>query len=97
MKQFILSLIVLIASPAHAKDKPTGTASILKSAPPAASQAKKIFKKTELHQFAGSKLKGQLKKPDLSYIYQRKGLRAEQIVNVPENFDQEIAVGAGQF
>lgn len=62
-----------------------------------AKPVKKIYKKTESHQFSGAKLKGQLKKPDLSYIYQRKGLRAEQIVNVPENFDAEINAGAGQF
>lgn len=57
----------------------------------------KTYKKSEEHQFVGSKLKGQLKKPELSYIYQRKGLRAERIVNVPENFDEEILSGAGQF
>jgi hypothetical protein len=41
--------------------------------------------------FQGLKLKGQLKKPDLSYIYKRKGIRAEKIVNIPENFNDEIA------
>lgn len=39
--------------------------------------------------FSGLKLKGQLKKPDLSYIYKRKGLRADQVVDVPEDFNQE--------
>ena len=63
----------------------------------AAKPVKKIYKKTESHLFSGSKLKGQLKKPDLSYIYQRKGLRAEQIVNVPENFDAQIKSGAEQL
>lgn len=58
---------------------------------------KKVYKKTESHMFSGSRLKGQLKKPDLSYIYQRKGLRAEQIVNVPENFDAQINSGAEQL
>ena len=55
------------------------------------------FKKTESHRFSGLKLKGELKKPDLSYFYQRKGLRAEQIVNIPEHFNEEIAHGASQF
>ncbi len=54
-------------------------------------------KKSETQKFSGLKLKGQLKKPDLSYIYKRKGLRAEQIVNIPENFNEEIIQGEGQF
>jgi hypothetical protein len=58
---------------------------------------KLIFKKSESHQFSGSKLKGRLKKPELSYIYERKGLKQEQIVNIPENFNQEILNGASQF
>lgn len=41
------------------------------------------------HQFQGLKLKGQLKKPDLTYIYKRKGIRAEKILNIPENFNDE--------
>ena len=56
-----------------------------------------VFKKSESYQFSGSKLKGRLKKPELSYIYKRKGLRQEQIVNIPENFNDEILNGAGQF
>lgn len=47
--------------------------------------------------FRGLRLKGRLKKPDLAYIYKRKGLRGEQIVNVPENFNNEIMQGIGQF
>jgi len=58
---------------------------------------KKIYKEKESHRFAGAQLKGRLKKPDLTYIYQRKGLRAERIVNVPENFNDEILAGAQQF
>ncbi len=61
-------------------------------AKPAAEQ-----KKSETQKFSGLQLKGQLKKPDLSYIYKRKGLRAEQIVNIPENFNEEIIEGQGQF
>ena len=56
-----------------------------------------VYKKSETHKFSGLRLKGQLKKPDLSYIYKRKGLRAEQIVNIPENFNEEIIRGEGQF
>ncbi len=65
--------------------------------PLSASPPKKVFKTTETHQFSGSKLRGQLKKPELSYIYQRKGLRAERIVNIPEDFNEEIISGAGQL
>jgi hypothetical protein len=56
-----------------------------------------VMKKIETHKFSGLKLKGEIKKPDLSYIYQRKGLRVEQIVNIPEDFNQEIIHGAEQF
>lgn len=54
-------------------------------------------KVSETQVFSGLKLKGQLKKPDLSYIYKRTGLRTEQIVDIPENFDDEIIQGAGTF
>jgi hypothetical protein len=47
--------------------------------------------------FSGLKLQGQLKKPDLSYIYKRRGLKAEQIVNIPEDFNEEIVQGASRF
>ncbi len=47
--------------------------------------------------FSGLKLKGQLKKPDLSYIYKRKGLRADQVVDVPEDFNREIIDSALSF
>jgi hypothetical protein len=60
-------------------------------------QPKVIYKKNETHQFTGLKLKGQLKKPELSYIYKRKGLRSEKIVNIPEDFNEEIIQGAGKF
>ena len=63
-------------------------------APP---QPKIIYRKSERHEFSGTKLKGNLKKPELSYIYERKGLRQEQIINIPENFDDEIIDGAGQL
>jgi hypothetical protein len=63
----------------------------------AADAPKIVYKKSEEHKFSALKLRGQLKKPDLSYIYKRKGLRAEQIVNIPENFNQEIREGADQF
>lgn len=53
-------------------------------------QTRVIFKKSESHKFSGLKLKGQLKKPELSYIYQRKGIKSEQIVDIPENFNEEI-------
>lgn len=58
---------------------------------------KVVFRRQETHKFSGLKLSGQLKKPDLGYIYKRKGLRAEQIVDIPENFNDEINQGAGQF
>lgn len=60
-------------------------------------QPKVVYKKSEEHKFSALKLKGQLKKPDLSYIYKRKGLRNEQIVNIPESFNSQIVEGADQF
>lgn len=56
-----------------------------------------IYKKSERHQFSGSKMKGQLKKPELSYIYERKGVRQEQIINIPKDFNDEIIDGAGKL
>jgi hypothetical protein len=62
-----------------------------------AEKKKSEIKRTQTESFSGLKLKGQLKKPDLSYIYKRTGLRTEQIVDIPENFDDEIIQGAGTF
>jgi hypothetical protein len=58
---------------------------------------KVIYRKEEKHQFQGSKLKGQIKKPDLTYIYRRQGLRAEKILKIPDNFDDEVLFDASQF
>lgn len=63
----------------------------------AAAEDKVIFRKTEKHRFQGSKLKGQIKKPDLTYIYRRQGLRAEKILKIPEDFNDEILFDASQF
>ena len=57
----------------------------------------KVYKKSESHQFTGLKLKGELKKPELSYIYKRKGLRAEKIVNIPQDFNEKIFEAGRQF
>lgn len=56
-----------------------------------------VPKKTESHKFGGLSLKGQLKKPELGYIYKRRGLRQEQIINIPDDFNGEILQGAGKF
>lgn len=64
---------------------------------PKATKVKEVPKKVESHKFSDLKLKGQLKKPELSYIYKRKGLRSEQIVDIPENFNEKILQGAGRF
>lgn len=74
--------------------KPTADSTIT---PPPSENVQYIYKKSETLQFSGSKLKGQFKKPDLSYIYERKGLRQEQIVHIPENFNKEIINAASEF
>ena len=56
-----------------------------------------VYKKSETHKFSGLKLKGEFKKPDLSYIYQRKGIRSEQIVDIPEDFNKEIREDGQRF
>ena len=56
-----------------------------------------VPKKTESHKFGGLNLRGQLKKPELGYIYKRRGLRQEQIINIPDDFNGEILQGAGKF
>jgi len=87
----LFAALLLAASNATAEEKKA------KPAAPPPGEPKVIYKPTESHTFQGLKLKGQLKKPDLSYIYKRTGLRSEQIVDIPENFDDEIIQGAGQF
>jgi hypothetical protein len=62
-----------------------------------AQKEKVIFKKKETYRFSGLKLKGQYKKPELSYIYQRKGIRSEQIIDIPENFNDKIREGVKKF
>jgi hypothetical protein len=88
--QLALSLAILIATSLSAAEVDTSEPNI---------EAPKRFvpRSVEKQEFTGLTLKGQLKKPDLSYIYKRQGLRAEQIVNIPENFNDEIIEGAGEF
>lgn len=74
----------------RADDPPSGEAA-------ADPKKKVVFKKSESHKFGGLSLQGQLKKPDLDYIYKRRGLRQEKIINVPEDFNDEIVQGAGYF
>jgi len=88
----LFSYLSLISPSWAANSQPNGTPS---GAP--SSGVKEITKKSELHKFSGLRLKGQLKKPEMSYIYQRKGLRAEKIINIPEDFNAEIIQGSSQF
>lgn len=64
---------------------------------PAQVKKKIRFRKEESHKFSGLKLKGRLKKPELGYIYKRKGIRQEKIINIPEDFNDEIIQGSGRF
>ena len=67
------------------------------TAPKADAAPKTIAKKSESHKFSGLKLRGQIKKPEMSYIYQRKGLRHEKIIQIPDGFDDEIAASGREF
>ena len=58
---------------------------------------KVTFKQKESHNFNDLKLKGQIKKPDIAYIYKRKGIRSEKIIALPEDFNSDIRLGAGMF
>ena len=75
---------------ARAEDAATATDNI-------ESKTKKVFKSSESHLFTDLHLKGQMKKPEITYIYKRKGIRSEKIIALPENFNSDIAMGAGQF
>ncbi len=70
---------------------------VSQAAPPQTAPPQRIRRAESSVSFSGLKLTGRLKKPDLSYIYRRRGLRAEQIVNIPEDFNEEIVQGAGKF
>ena len=60
--------------------------------------AKNAKKEESEHlKFQGLQLKGQFKKPDLTYIYKRKGIRSEKILNIPDGFNDEITQGTHQF
>ena len=97
MKNLLLSVIMmvglLLAGQLYAKNP----SPVSQALDPQAAQTRAGFQRSESHKFSGLKLNGQLKKPDLAYIYKRKGLRSEKIVNIPENFNDEILQGAGQF
>ncbi len=96
-KKIVLFLFAISALKvcAQAPQAQEDTAPVPAAQPP--KQTKLVFKKEESHKFGGSKLKGKLKKPEISYIYQRKGLRSERIVNIPENFDDKITESAEHF
>lgn len=95
-KAFLMGLVAIclgilfLTFPATASD-------IAAAAPPQKAPPPKAAKKEEKLEFSGLSLQGQLKKPDLSYIYKRRGIRSERIVNIPENFNEEIIQGAGRF
>jgi hypothetical protein len=87
---FVLTLAAFVSLAAPA-------AELGSSAPQLEAPKKAAPKSIDRHEFTGLTLQGQLKKPDLSYIYKRQGLRQEQIVNIPDNFNDEIVEGAAQF
>ncbi len=92
----VILLILLLALPAMArsgvKKRGKGRHPITIQRSPSDSTRRVATQK-----FSGLKLKGQLKKPDLSYIYKRKGLRADQVVEVPNDFNGEIVESALSF
>jgi hypothetical protein len=98
MKRIIPSLLMITLFAIGIMNKPAFAAEDIKAAAPTLAKppdrAPNFQSKVS---FSGLKLQGQLKKPDLSYIYKRRGLKAEQIVNIPEDFNEEIAQGAGRF
>lgn len=83
----ILLLVLMLALPALARP----------SARPKGKRSDAATRRVATQKFSGLKLKGQLKKPDLSYIYKRKGLRADQVVEVPNDFNDEIVESALAF
>lgn len=89
------SLAILKSTPVHA-DTPTNS-EVSQAAPPQTAPPQSLRRAESNVSFTGLTLKGRLKKPDLGYIYRRRGLRAEQIVNIPEEFNEEIVQGAGKF
>ena len=90
-----LSLDILWVAPVMANQP--GNPEVSQAAPPQTAPPQRFRRAESSVSFSGLKLTGRLKKPDLSYIYRRRGLRAEQIVNIPEDFNDEIVQGAGKF
>ncbi len=95
MKRYLILLCGLLLAISAYGENPESTSN--SSQDPETPAPRVIYKASESYKFSGLKLKGHLKKPDLSYIYKRAGLRSEQIVDIPEDFNDEIIKGAGQF
>lgn len=91
--KFLLALVFVLSPVRMWGDTSAGPSGTAKE-----STAKKVvYKKSETHVFSGLKLKGEFKKPDLSYIYQRKGIRSEQIIDIPDNFNAKIREDSDRF
>ncbi len=99
MKKFIV-LAVLVMGCLHSlaapESKKENDSSFVEVEKPKA-EKRVVYKKRETHKFGGLNLKGEIRKPDLDYVYKRKGIRQEKIVNIPETFNNEIIQGTGQF
>lgn len=105
MKRWMLSLIVVLGfvvlEPTvlakKAKPKKGKAAAVAREKASDEGAGAKGKKGKQDLKFSGFKLKGDLKKPDLSYIYKRRGVKNEQIVNIPTDFYDEIRQGENQF
>ena len=90
----LLSVAIMKSAPVLANEPNPG---VSQAAPPQTAPPQRFRRAESSVSFSGLKLTGRLKKPDLAYIYRRRGLRAEQIINIPEDFNEEIVQGAGKF
>lgn len=81
-KMRYLVFILAIGSVALAKGK---TKSLTKETPKAP---------TEYHIMSGMTLQGQMKRPELAYSYSREELQNDQVLELPENFNDEIVQDA---
>lgn len=75
-----------------------GFTQLANAAKPVKNQAKAAAEKpAAVRRFTGMTLKGQLKKPELSYSYKRSDLQSEQLIEIPENFNDSILQDAVQL
>ncbi len=98
MKRYLLSILMVLVSVSVtcSADKPNVNTKYPKSSDKTSPDPNSA-NGAQNYKFSSLKLRGHLMKPELNYTYQRDNLQNEQIVEIPEDFNDQIIKSAGQF